>query len=144
MALHIANTYASLDKKVAIFTLEMDREEVFMRMVSPTASIDMGSMLDGKLNPDEAQLMENLISFAEQADERYKEGKNDEAYTLIRDGIQQVRSSNVRIAPELISGMGQFVEDTPGNLRMRKVRPEENIGCLCYVIFRIFCSICVL
>lgn len=84
-------------------------------------------MTEGKTNPEEAQLLENLLAAAEQAKERYDEGKADEAYTLIRDGIQQIRSSDVRMAPELISGIGQFVEDTPGGLRMRKVRPEENI-----------------
>ena len=84
-------------------------------------------MTEGKLNPEEAQFMDNLIAASDQAAERFNDGKPDEAYTLIRDGIQQIRSSNVRIAPELISGLGQFVEDTPGNLRMRKVKPEENI-----------------
>jgi len=71
--------------------------------------------------------MENLNAFSAQALERMNEGKPDEAYTLVRDGIQAIRTSGVRIAPELLSGMGQFVENTPGNVRMRKVRPEENI-----------------
>jgi sulfatase modifying factor 1 len=71
--------------------------------------------------------MENLNAFSEQAMERMSEGKPDEAYTLVRDGIQAIRTSSVRIAPELLSGFGNFVEDTPGNVRMRKVRSEENI-----------------
>lgn len=113
------NSEGDIDDKLTIVTYDVEGVLDYIN--------DFMKITDGKLNPEEAQLMENLASFAEQAKERFNEGKNDEAYTLIRDGIQQVRSSNLRIAPELLSGLGQYVEDSPGGLRMRKVRPEENI-----------------
>jgi gliding motility-associated lipoprotein GldJ len=113
------NSEGNIDDKLTIVTYDVEGVLDYVN--------DFMKITDGKLNPEEAQLMENLLSFSEQAKERYNEGKADEAYTLIRDGIQQVRSSNLRIAPEILAGLGQYVEDTPGGLRMRKVRPEENI-----------------
>jgi len=113
------NSEGNIDDKLTIVTYDVTGTLTYLQKFS--------KITEGKLNPEESQLLSDLIASAEQANERYTEGKNDEAFTLIRDGIQRIRSSDVRIAPELISGMGQFVEDTPGNLRMRKVREEENI-----------------
>lgn len=115
----VLNSEGNIDDKLTIVTYDVQGVNDYLK--------DFAQITEGKLNPNEAQLIDNLITASEQALERFEEGKPDEAYTLIRDGIQQIRSSDVRIAPELISGLGQYVEDTPGGLRMRKVRPEENI-----------------
>lgn len=115
----VLNSEGNIDDKLTIVTYDVEGIKQYLT--------DFSKLTEGKLNPEEAQLMENLMAASDQATERFNDGKPDEAYTLIRDGIQEIRSSDVRIAPELISGMGAFVEDTPGELRMRKVRPEENI-----------------
>ncbi len=115
----VLNSEGQIDDKLTIVTYDIEGVRDYLASFT--------RITEGQLNPEELQLLDNLNSFAEQATERMNEGKTEEANTLIRDGIQQIRSSNVRIAPELISGLGQFVEDTPGSLRMRKVRPEENI-----------------
>ncbi len=115
----VLNSEGNIDEKLNVVTYDVAGVLKYIQ--------DFGRITDGKLNAEEIQLVENLNSFAEQANERYDEGKADEAYTLIRDGFQQVRSSNLRIAPKLLAGLGDYVEDTPGGLRMRKVRPEENI-----------------
>lgn len=115
----VLNSEGNIDDKLTIVTYDVEGIKQYLT--------DFSKLTEGKLNPEEAQLMENLMAASDQATERFNDGKPDEAYTLIRDGIQEIRSSDVRIAPELISGMGAFVEDTPGSLRMRKVRPEENI-----------------
>ena len=115
----VLNSEGNIDDKLTIVTYDVEGIKKYLT--------DFSKLTEGKLNPEEAQLMENLMAASDQASERFNDGKPDEAYTLIRDGIQEIRSSDVRIAPELISGMGAFVEDTPGDLRMRKVRPEENI-----------------
>ena len=115
----VLDSEGQIDDKLTIVTYDVDGVETYLKSFS--------KITEGKLNAEEAQLIDNLIATSEQASERFRDGKDDEAYTLIRDGIQQIRSSKVRIAPELINGLGQFVLDTPGNLRMRKVRPEENI-----------------
>lgn len=115
----VLDSEGRIDDKLTIVTYNVEGVSAYLESFT--------KMTEGQLNPEEAQLIENLNTFAAQATERMNEGKPEEANTLIRDGIQQVRSSNVRIAPELISGLGQFVENTPGSLRMRKVRPEENI-----------------
>jgi gliding motility-associated lipoprotein GldJ len=115
----VRNSEGQIDEKLTIVTYDVHGMAKYIQ--------DFNKITENKLNPDEAQLMENLVTATEQAVERHNEGKADEAYTLVRDAFQQVRGSRVRIAPELISGMGAFVEDTPGNIRTRNVRPEENI-----------------
>jgi formylglycine-generating enzyme required for sulfatase activity len=115
----VLNSEGNIDEKLNIVTYDVAGILKYLQ--------DFTAITEGKLNADERQLLDNLISFAEQGNERFEEGKADEAYTLIRDGFQQVRSSNLRISPKLLTGMGDYVEDTPGGLRMRKVRPEENI-----------------
>lgn len=115
----VLDSDGSVDDKLTIVTYNVEGINEYLN--------DFAKITQGKLNPNEAQLIENLLTASAQAVERYNDGKPDEAYTLIRDGIQQIRSSEVRIAPELISGLGDYVVDTPGGLRMRKVRPEENI-----------------
>ncbi|MCZ4408082.1 SUMF1/EgtB/PvdO family nonheme iron enzyme [Cryomorphaceae bacterium 1068] len=115
----VLDSEGSIDDKLTVVTYDVEGVNQYIK--------DFDEETQGKLNPEEAQLMENLNSFSEQALERMNEGKADEAYTLVRDAIQAIRTSGVRIAPELLSGVGNFVEDTPGNVRMRKVRPEENI-----------------
>lgn len=115
----VLNSEGGIDDKLTIVTYDIAGVSEYIEKFT--------KLTEGKLNPEEMQLVDNLISYSEQANERYADGKFEEANTLIRDGIQEIRSSDVRIAPELISGLGQFVEDTPGNLRMRKVRAEENI-----------------
>lgn len=115
----VLNSEGGIDDKLTIVTYDISGVSTYITKFS--------KITEGKLNAEELQLVDNLISYSEQANERNEEGKFDEANTLIRDGIQEIRSSDVRIAPELISGLGQFVQDTPGEIRMRKVRPEENI-----------------
>lgn len=115
----VLNSEGGIDDKLTIVTYDVAGVDKYVK--------DFSKITENKLNPDEAQLMENLNTASEQAVERFNDGKPDEAYTLIRDAIQQIRTSNVRIAPELISGLGAYVDDTPGSLRMRNVRPEENI-----------------
>lgn len=120
----VLNSEGSIDDKLDIVTYDVEGVNVYLT--------EFARITEGKLNPDESQLLENLMAYSEQAKERVNEGKDDEAYTLIRDGIQEVRTTDVRIAPELVDGLGQFVESTPGNLRMRNVRPEENIDRMNY------------
>lgn len=115
----VLDSEGNIDEKLNIVTYDVEGVLDYLRKFN--------AMTEGKLNAEEVQLVENMISFAEQAQERFDEGKSDEAYTLIRDGLQQIRSSNLRISPKLLTGLGDYVEDTPGGLRMRKVRPEENI-----------------
>lgn len=115
----VLDSEGNIDEKLNIVTYDVAGLLKYLQ--------DFNTVTQGKLNADEQQLMDNLISFGEQANDRFEEGKPDEAYTLVRDGFQQVRSSRLRISPKLLAGMGDFVEDTPGGLRMRKVRPEENI-----------------
>ncbi len=115
----VLDSQGNIDEKLNIVTYDIEGLLDYLR--------DFNKITENKLNAEETQLLEAMIGFAEQADERYNDGKADEAYTLVRDGLQQIRSSNLRIAPKLLAGLGNFVEDTPGGLRMRKVRPEENI-----------------
>lgn len=115
----VLNSEGDIDDKLTIVSYDVEGVDEYLKSFS--------KITEGKLNAEEDLLMSNLMATVDQAVDRIKNGKEDEAYTLVRDGVQQIRSSNVRIAPELLNGVGQFVQDTPGELRMRKVRPEENI-----------------
>ncbi len=115
----VLNSEGNIDDKLTIVTYDVEGVATYIAQFA--------KLTEGKLNPEEQQLIDNLISYSDQANERYEDGKFEEANTLIRDGIQEIQSSDLRIAPELLSGYGDYVQDTPGELRMRKVRPEENI-----------------
>ena len=85
-----------------------------------------------KLNSDEQNLVDNLLTYAEEAVNLKNENKPNEASLRIKDGVNLIRNTDVRIAPQLLDGIGDFVEETPGDLRYRKVRPEENIDRFAY------------
>jgi replicative DNA helicase len=55
LAINIAANVAMLDKPVAVFTLEMSREEVVQRLLSSLASVDSSKIRTGQLDADRWQ-----------------------------------------------------------------------------------------
>ncbi|MGB1031047.1 MAG: hypothetical protein ACPGWM_00470 [Flavobacteriales bacterium] len=51
----------------------------------------------------------------------------DEAMQKIQDGMDLITSSDSRIAPDLRDGIADYIESTPGDIRMRDVSVAENI-----------------
>jgi formylglycine-generating enzyme required for sulfatase activity len=76
---------------------------------------------------EDQNLIDNLLTYCEQAKEDIKNKKDDEAMQRIQDGMDMIMSSDSRIAPDLRDGIADYIESTPGELQARNVSVEENI-----------------
>jgi gliding motility-associated lipoprotein GldJ len=81
----------------------------------------------GQLVPEEEQLLTSLSSYADEALDFVNSRKDDAAYQRIQDGVDLIKSTDLRIAPKLLKGISDFIVSTPGELRWRDVTQEENI-----------------
>lgn len=81
----------------------------------------------GQLVPEEEQLLSSLSSYADEALDFVNSRKDDAAYQRIQDGVDLIKSTDLRIAPKLLKGISDFIVSTPGELRWRDVTQEENI-----------------
>lgn len=81
----------------------------------------------GQLVPEEEQLLTSLTGYAEEATDFINSRKDDAAYQRIQDGVDLIKSTDLRIAPKLLKGISDFIVSTPGELRWRNVTQEENI-----------------
>jgi gliding motility-associated lipoprotein GldJ len=81
----------------------------------------------GNLVPEEEQLVTSLTSYADEAQDFINSRKDDAAYQRIQDGVDLIKSTDLRIAPKLLKGISDFIVSTPGELRWRNVTQEENI-----------------
>lgn len=80
------------------------------------------------LSDEESNLVGGLITSIDEAVQLKGNDQDVEADEKIQDEvIIQVKDSEVEIASKLISGISEFVDSKPGEIRMRKVRKEENI-----------------
>lgn len=81
----------------------------------------------GQLVPEEEQLLTSLSSYTDEALDFVNSRKDDAAYQRIQDGVDLIKSTDLRIAPKLLKGISDFIVSTPGELRWRDVTQEENI-----------------
>jgi formylglycine-generating enzyme required for sulfatase activity len=81
----------------------------------------------GELIPEEEQLVSSLSSYTDEAVEFINSRKDDAAYQRIQDGVDLIKSTDLRIAPKLLKGISDYIVSTPGELRWRDVTQEENI-----------------
>jgi len=81
----------------------------------------------GDLIPEEEQLVSSLSSYTDEAVDFINSRKDDAAYQRIQDGVDLIKSTDLRIAPKLLKGISDFIVSTPGELRWRNVTQEENI-----------------
>lgn len=80
-----------------------------------------------RLTPEEEQLLESLIGYAQEAKDLIDSRKDDAAYIRVQDGVDLIKSTDLRIASKLLKGISDYVVQTPGQVRMREVTQEENI-----------------
>ncbi len=80
-----------------------------------------------RLVPEEEQLLQSLIGYADEAKELIDSRKDDAAYIRIQDAVDLIKSTDLRIASKLLKGFSDQVVSTPGQLRYREVTQEENI-----------------
>ena len=80
-----------------------------------------------KLTEADMTLIDQGIQKIEQAKEKEKERKIDEAQALMQEVMDLVTNSDSPIAPDLRDGIADYIENTAGDMRMRDVNVEENI-----------------
>jgi formylglycine-generating enzyme required for sulfatase activity len=80
-----------------------------------------------KLIESDLTLIDQSLQKIEQANEKEKERKSDEAQALMQEIMDLVTSSDSPIAPDLRDGMADYIVNTAGTQKMRDVAMEENI-----------------
>jgi len=80
-----------------------------------------------KLTEADMTLIDQGLQKIEQAKEKEKERKIDEAQALMQEVMDGVTNSDSPIAPDLRDGIADYIENTAGDMRMRDVNVEENI-----------------
>lgn len=80
-----------------------------------------------KLTDADMTLIDQGLQKIEQAKEKEKERKIDEAQALMQEVMDGVTNSDSPIAPDLRDGIADYIENTAGDMRMRDVNVEENI-----------------
>ncbi len=83
--------------------------------------------LEGRATPEELNLMDALLTKCEGAAEDRANRKNDAANAKMQEAIDQIKSTEVEISADLLKGFSDYIENTPGELKYRKVSTEENI-----------------
>ena len=81
----------------------------------------------GKLTEADMTLIDQSIAKIDQAKEKEKERKIDEAQALMQEVMDLVTNSESPVAPDLRDGIADYIENTAGDMRMRDVNVEENI-----------------
>lgn len=89
---------------------------------------DFQSNSKNRLNDQESQLVDNVLSTVSAANDLYKNGKKADASVKVKDAVDAIKQSDTEISPELLDGISTYVQNTPGNLKYRPVKPEENIN----------------
>ena len=79
------------------------------------------------LTNEDQNLIDNLLSYVQQAQENMKNRQQDDAMQRIQDGVDLIVGSDSRVAPDLRDGIADYIMDTPGNIRTRDVTVAENI-----------------
>jgi hypothetical protein len=80
-----------------------------------------------KLTDADNTLINNGLEKVNQAGEKEKERKVEEAQDLMQEVMDLIVDSDSPIAPDLRDGVSDYIENTPGEVRKRNVTVEENI-----------------
>jgi len=80
-----------------------------------------------RLTAADLTLIEQGLEKTEQAAEKEKERKSDEAQQLMQEIMDLITNSESPIAPDLRDGMSDYIVNTAGTQKMRNVQIEENI-----------------
>lgn len=80
-----------------------------------------------KLVEADLTLIDQSLQKIDQAKEKERERKIDDAQALMQEVMDLVTNSESPIAPDLRDGIADYIENTAGDMRMRDVTMEENI-----------------
>lgn len=115
----VLNAEGGIEDKYDYVVYDVEGVERFLKQYQKDAQ---GTLTDTDLN-----LLDNLNTYVTQAKEDLKNRLTDEAMQKIQDGMDLITSSESRIAPDLRDGIADYIQSTPGDIRMRDVTVAENI-----------------
>lgn len=115
----VRNSEGIIDDKYDFVVYDIDGVERFLEEYSKLKENEMSDV--------DRNLVDNLKSLVEQAQNDLKENQVDQANTRIQDGMDLIAASDSYLAPDLRSGISDYIEHTPGELKTRDVTIAENI-----------------
>ena len=115
----VLNSEGGIDDKYDYTVYDIPGVEYFLT--------EYGKRSAGKLTDTDQNLIDNLLNYCTQAKEDLKNRLEEEANQRIQDGMDLIVSSDSPIAPDLRDGIADYIEHTPGDLRVRDVTVAENI-----------------
>jgi formylglycine-generating enzyme required for sulfatase activity len=81
-----------------------------------------------RLTADDLTLLEQLNAKVSAATDKKKvERKDEEAQDIMQEAMDLITDSEQQIAPELRDAFSDYIQNTPGEVRSRDVKVEENI-----------------
>jgi len=115
----VLNSEGRIDQKFDYVEYDFEGLEQYLK--------DYQSEARENLNETDQNLIDNLLSYVADAKEQKKNGQDYEANVRIQDGMDLIAGSESKVAPDLRQGFSQYIVNTPGTLKYRDVRAEENI-----------------
>lgn len=115
----VLNSEGGIEDKFDIVVYDIDGVDYFLKQYQKNAQ--------GRLTDTDQNLIDNLLTYVEQAKTDMKSRLVDEANQRIQDGMDLIASSDALVAADLRDGISDYIEATPGDIRTRDVQIEENI-----------------
>src|SRR5208282_62881 len=131
LALQLARRTAKKGKKVAIFSLEMDSVELYVRIIAAESGVHMRHLREGKVTPEEGRRFSAAVAemvkwplFVSEEKNQTIEGIKSEAYEikaeygldlLIVDYLQLLKSPSAKI--QTASDRQVFIAGVSGELK---------------------------
>ncbi len=115
----VLNSEGSIEDKYDLVIYDVDGVKYYLTELKKKQA--------GRALPDEAKLVDDVETLVDQAIDLEKQRKKDEANQKVQDAVDLIKGTDVAIAPMMLKGISDYVDDTPGDLRWRDVTQEENI-----------------
>jgi len=115
----VLNSDGAVEDKYDLVIYDIDGVKVYLEKFNKSTQ--------GQLPTAGVDLMAKLVTYTDEAIELRKQDKIDDANQKIQDAVDEIRDNELSICPTLLKGISNYVVSTPGELRKRGVRPEENI-----------------
>jgi len=115
----VLNSEGGLEDKYDYVVYDIEGVEYFLKEYQKRSQ--------GRLTDTDQNLIDNLLTYTTQAKEDLKNRLHAEANQRIQDGMDLIASSDSQVAPDLRDGIADYIESTPGDMRMRDVTVAENI-----------------
>ena len=80
------------------------------------------------ITPEDDELMNSLEVKIEEASETDKKKQEEEAQTIMADAMDMIEESEALVAADLRKGLSNNIIAIPGDMKLRDVTVEENIG----------------